>query len=101
MLFAPTTRMATRRGHRPPHCCGLCTDAQGFVGHVFSSSQKIVLVQDNLSAHKPASLYQAFPARRGAPAGRAVRVAFYAQAGSWLNMAEIELSVLSSQCLDR
>ena len=55
-------------------------------------------VQDNLNTHKPASLYEAFPA---AEAGRLVERHYTPKHGSWLNMAESELSVLSSQSLDR
>ena len=46
----------------------------------FSNVPKIALVQDNLSTHKPASLYEAFPAARGSPARRAVRVALHPKA---------------------
>lgn len=67
----------------------------------FPSAKKIVLVQDNLNPHTKASLYEAFPA----PEARrlAERFAFHytPKHGSWLNMAESELGVLSSQCLDR
>ncbi len=67
----------------------------------FASASKIVLVQDNLSTHKPASLYEAFPP---AEARRLVeRFEGYdtPKHGSWLDMAKSELSVLSGQCLDR
>ena len=67
----------------------------------FPGSAKIVLVQDNLNTHKPASLYEAFPP---AEARRLVeRFAWHytPKHGSWLDMAESELGVLSSQCLDR
>ena len=67
----------------------------------FPNAKKIVLVQDNLNTHTKASLYEAFPA----PEARrlAERFAFHYthKHGSWLNMAESELGVLSSQCLDR
>ncbi len=59
----------------------------------FADAKAIVLVQDNLSTHTKASLYEAFPA---AEARRLVE-----RHGSWLNLAESELGVLSSQCLDR
>jgi DDE superfamily endonuclease len=62
---------------------------------------QIRLVQDNLNTHVKASLYKAFPP---AEARRILnRLAFHytPKHGSWLNMAEIELSVLSRQCLDR
>src|SRR6266576_834090 len=45
----------------------------------FPGAEKIVLVQDNLNTHKPASLYEAFPPRRCTPPRRTVRVALYAQ----------------------
>jgi len=67
----------------------------------FSGATKIVLVQDNLNTHKPASLYQAFPP---AEARRLVERFEWHDTpihGSWLDMAEAELAVLSSQCLDR
>jgi hypothetical protein len=67
----------------------------------FSGATKIILVQDNLSTHKPASLYEAFPA---AEARRLVeRFEWHdtPKHGSWLDMAESELGVLTSQCLDR
>ena len=67
----------------------------------FPGATKIVLVQDNLNTHKPASLYQAFPP---AEARRLVeRFEWHdtPKHGSWLDMAEAELAVLSSQCLDR
>ena len=67
----------------------------------FPEATKIVLVQDNLNTHRPASLYEAFPA---AEARRLVeRFAWHntPKHGSWLDLAEPELIVLSSQCLDR
>src|SRR5205823_10841437 len=67
----------------------------------FPGAAKIVLVQDNLNTHKPASLYEAFPA---AEARRLVeRFEWHdtPKHGSWLDMAESELGVLSTQCLDR
>ena len=67
----------------------------------FSDARTIVLVQDNLNTHSKASLYEAFPA---AEAGRLVERfewRYTPKHGSWLNLAESELAVLSSQCLDR
>lgn len=65
------------------------------------AAKKIVLVQDNLSTHKPASLYEAFPAAEARRLTERFEWHYTPKHGSWLDMAESELSVLSVQCLDR
>ena len=67
----------------------------------FPSAAKIVLVQDNLNTHKPASLYEAFPAAEARRLVERFEWHYTPKHGSWLDMAESELSVLSGQCLDR
>ena len=67
----------------------------------FPGSAKIVLVQDNLNTHKPASLYEAFPSAEARRLVERFEWHYTPKHGSWLDMAESELSVLSSQCLDR
>ena len=67
----------------------------------FPNASKIVLVQDNLSTHKPASLYEAFPAAQARRLVERFEWHYTPKHGSWLDMAESELSVLSRQCLDR
>ena len=67
----------------------------------FPDASKIVLVQDNLSTHKPASLYEAFPAPEARRLVERFECHYTPKHGSWLDMAEAELSVLSRQCLDR
>ena len=67
----------------------------------YPGASKIVLVQDNLSTHKPASLYEAFPAAEARRLVERFEWHYTPKHGSWLDMAEIELSVLSRQCLDR
>jgi hypothetical protein len=67
----------------------------------FPNAAKIVLVQDNLSTHKPASLYEAFPPVEARRLAERFEWHYTPKHGSWLDMAETELSVLSSQCLDR
>jgi uncharacterized small protein (DUF1192 family) len=67
----------------------------------FPNVPKIALVQDNLNTHKPASLYEAFPAEEARRLVERFEWHYTPKHGSWLNMAEIELSVLSTQCLDR
>lgn len=67
----------------------------------FPQATKIVLVQDNLNTHKPASLYEAFPAKEARRLTERFEWHYTPKHGSWLDMAECELSVLASQCLAR
>jgi hypothetical protein len=67
----------------------------------YPNVSKIVLVQDNLNTHKPASLYEAFPAEEARRLVERFEWHYTPKHGSWLDMAESELSVLSTQCLDR
>jgi hypothetical protein len=67
----------------------------------FPGAAKIVLVQDNLNTHTPASLYQAFPPAEARRLTERFEWHFTPKHGSWLDMAESEISVLSRQCLDR
>ena len=62
---------------------------------------KISLVQDNLSTHKPASLYEAVPPAEARRLAERFEWHYTPTHGSWLTMAETEFSVLSLQCLDR
>jgi DDE superfamily endonuclease len=64
-------------------------------------AKKIVLVMDNLNTHKLASLYEAFTPERARAIAQRLEVHYTPKHGSWLNVAEIELSVLSRQCLDQ
>jgi hypothetical protein len=67
----------------------------------FPKAKKIVLVQDNLNTHKPGSLYEAFPPAEARRLVERFEWHYSPKHGSWLNMAESELAVLSNQCLDR
>lgn len=67
----------------------------------FPDAKTIVLVQDNLSTHTKASLYQAFPAAEARRLVERFEWHYTPKHGSWLNLAESELGVLSAQCLDR
>jgi hypothetical protein len=71
------------------------------VEELHSDAAKVVLVMDNLNTHKPASLYEAFPAEQARRIAERLEIHHTPKHGSWLNVAEIELSVLSRQCLDR
>jgi hypothetical protein len=67
----------------------------------FPDAEIVVLVQDNLNIHAKASLYEAFPAAEARRLVERFEWHYTPKHGSWLNMAEIELSVLARQCLDQ
>ena len=71
------------------------------VEEVYEEAEKVVLVMDNLNTHKLASLYEAFPPEQARRIAEKLEIHHTPKHGSWLNMAEIELSVLARQCLDR
>ena len=64
-------------------------------------AEKIRVVLDNLNTHRPASLYEAFPPAEARRLLTKLEFHHTPKHGSWLNMAEIEFSVLQRQCLDR
>jgi len=67
----------------------------------FPHARKVRLVCDNLNTHDIASLYEAFPAAEAHRLRQRLEIHYTPRSGSWLNVAEIELGVLSRQCLDR
>jgi hypothetical protein len=67
----------------------------------YPDAEQIVLVQDNLNTHTPASLYEAFEPAEAKRLADRLELHYTPKHGSWLNMAEIELAALSKQCLDR
>ena len=67
----------------------------------FADAERIVLVQDNLNTHSPASLYEAFPPQEAARIKARFEFHFTPKHGSWMNIAEIELSALARGCLAR
>ena len=67
----------------------------------FQCAEKIVLVQDNLNTHSPASLYEAFAPDEARRLFERFDWHYTPKHGSWLDLAESELAVLSGQCLDR
>ncbi|HEX6508326.1 MAG TPA: IS630 family transposase [Chloroflexota bacterium] len=67
----------------------------------YPDAKRIVLVMDNLNTHSPASLYAAFPPAEAKRIADKLEIHPTPKHGSWLNMAEVEIAVLSTQCLDR
>jgi len=67
----------------------------------YPDAERIVLVQDNLNTHTAAALYEAFPPAEARRLVERLEIHYTPKHGSWLNIAEIELSTMSGQCLDR
>ena len=67
----------------------------------YPDAERVVLVLDNLNTHVPGALYDAFPPTEARRVLERLELHYTPVHGSWLNMAEIELSVLARQCLDR
>ena len=68
---------------------------------MFPDAKKIILVMDNLNTHKAASLYKAFPPAEVRRIIKRLEIHYMPKHGSWLDMAEIELNVMTRQCLSR
>lgn len=73
---------------------------QELAGH-YTDAKKITLIMDNLNTHKPGSLYEAFSPQEAKRIRDRFEFVHTPKHGSWLNMAEIELNVLTGQCLNR
>jgi hypothetical protein len=67
----------------------------------YPEAEVIRVVLDNLNTHKPASLYETFPPDEARRIRKKLEFHYTPKHGSWLNMAEIELSIVQRQCLDR
>lgn len=67
----------------------------------YPDAKKVILVCDNLNTHKLASFYEAFEPKEARRLINRLEIHYTPKHGSWLNIAEIELSVLTRQCLDR
>ena len=71
------------------------------VDEMYPDAKKIILVMDNLNTHKPASLYKAFSPEVARRILRRLEIHYTPKHGSWLDIAEIELNVMTRQCLNR
>ncbi len=71
------------------------------VSRYWSTAERICLVQDNLNTHTPGSFYEAFSAHDAFALAECFEMHYTPKKASWLNMAEIEISAIARQCLDR
>lgn len=71
------------------------------IAELYPDASVIRVVLDNLNTHKVASLYEAFPAEQARKLARRLEFHYTPKHGSWLNIAEIELAVLSNMCLSQ
>jgi hypothetical protein len=74
---------------------------KGMLDERYPNAVQVRLVLDNLNTHGLASLYEVFPPQEARRLAERINIHYTPKHGSWLNMAEIELSALNSQCLDR
>jgi hypothetical protein len=92
-----------RRAHASEHRTR--KDWAGHVRHLvdvdYPDAERIVLVMDNLNTHTIGSLYEAFPPAEAHRIANRLEIHHTPKHGSWLNTAEIELSAMTRQCLDR
>jgi hypothetical protein len=101
MFFEPLTgqRRVKVTERRTRHDWAECI--RELVDEQYPEAEKIVLVMDNLNTHSPGSLYEAFSPAQARRLTEKLEIHYTPKHGSWLNMAEIELSVLGRQCLDQ
>ena len=71
------------------------------VDEMYPCVEKIILVMDNLNTHKPASLYKKYPPEEARRIIKKLEIHYTPKHGSWLDIAEIELNVMTRQCLSR
>ncbi len=76
-------------------------EIQYLVDVMYPDVEKIILVMDNLNTHKPASLYKKFKPEEARRILRKLEIHYTPKHGSWLDIAEIELNVMTRQCLSR
>lgn len=74
---------------------------QALLGAEYQEAERVVLVMDNLNTHSPASFYEAFAPQEARRLTERLEIHYTPKHGSWLNIAECELSVLGRQCLAR
>lgn len=71
------------------------------IANRYKTAEKITLIIDNLNTHDPGSFYETFPPDKAKAIWNRFEIVYTPKHGSWLNIAEIELNVLTGQCLKR
>jgi hypothetical protein len=99
MLFAPLEAWRDVQVRQTRNATDYAHIIRYLVDDCFPDADKVVLVQDNLSTHHASSLYQTFSPDEAQRLVQKLEIHYTPVHGSWLNMAEIELSVLAKQCL--
>jgi hypothetical protein len=98
----PTALLAQGQGHRSALAAeGIARCMRDPVDLHYPDAERIRVVLDNLSTHSPAALYRALPAPEARRLLRQLEFHYTPKHASWLNMVEIEIGVLRTQCLDR
>lgn len=90
-----------RQAHALPHRTSedWAHQMKWLIDEVYPNVEKIILVMDNLNTHTPASFYKAFPPEEAFRLSQKLEIHYTPKHGSWLDIAEIELSALTIQCL--
>lgn len=99
MLFEPLAAKRWVHVRERRTCMDYAQVVKWMLEEVHPDAEKVVLVQDNLNTHGPHSLYQAFAPQEARRLMERIEWHYTPRHGSWLNMAELELSVLARQCL--
>lgn len=87
------------REHRT--ACDWAEEIKYLADVMYPDADKIILVMDNLNTHKSSSLYKRYPAAEARRIIKRLEIHYTPKHGSWLDIAEIELSVMTRQCLSR
>ena len=101
MFFSPLLNWRHVKVTNHRKACDWAECMRELVDVQFPGAERITVVLDNLNTHTPAALYAAFEPAEAKRIWDKLEFHYTPKHGSWLNMAEIELSVLSRQCLDR
>jgi len=101
MLFEPHTGKRYIETHTQHKAADWAHAMQTVSDELYPEAEKIVVVMDNLNAHKLASFYETFQPEDAHRLSQRFEINYTPKHGSWLNMAEIELSALVWQCLNR